>query len=321
MQHRTLGKTNKQISELGFGCWAIGGSSYGPVNDQDSLKALAFAFDHGITFYDTADIYGNGHSERLLGETFEGSSKRLQIFIATKAGWDFYHGGTKRNFSPEHIRFACEESLKRLKTDHIDLYQLHNPNLKELEDKQVFEALDQLKKEGKILHYGVSIHTPEEGLAVVKQGKAETIQAIFNMLDQRPADELFPETDKSSIGIIAREPLACGVLTGKYTKETVFHKMDHRNRWPRERYERDLDKVEKMCDVFNSKRVLLRQAAIEFALSFKSVSVVIPGMKTVQHVEDHLRAVEEPGLTGKEIEKIRDLYLSDPLFQTGFFRN
>lgn len=321
MKLRTLGKTGKQVSELGFGCWAIGGNSYGATNDDESLKALAYAYDQGITFYDTADIYGNGHSETLIGQTFQASSKRLKVFIASKVGWDFYHGGTKKDFSSDYIRFACGESLKRLKTDYIDLYQLHNPAPEVIEDGKMFTALEALKKEGKILHYGISIHTKRDGEAAIKNGKSEAIQVIFNLIDQRPVKDLFPLTDKQSIGIIAREPLACGVLSGKYTKESMFGKLDHRVRWKREKFEQDLEKAKRISDAFNTARTPIKQAAIEYVLSFKSVSAVIPGMKTVQHVADHLKAVNVPRLSTKEISDIRELYESDQLFQEGFYRN
>ena len=150
MKKRKLGRTGFEISELGFGAWAIGGTGYGPTDDRQSLKALKFAFDQGINFFDTADTYGHGHSESLIGEAFRASSTRVRIYIATKAGWDFYHGGDKKNFDPEYIRFACGESLRRLRTDYIDLYQLHNPKLEIIEEGRVFKVLAQLKQEGKI---------------------------------------------------------------------------------------------------------------------------------------------------------------------------
>lgn len=321
MKSRLFGKTGKKVSELGFGCWAIGGNSYGPTDDKNSLEALAYAHDQQITFYDTADIYGNGHSEELVGQTFQGSSKRLKVFIATKVGWDFYHGGTKKNYSRDYIRFACGESLKRLKTDYIDLYQFHNPTPELIEEGKIYDVLDELKKEGKILHYGTSIHTMRDGTACVKNGKSEALQVIFNLINQRVVKELFPKTDEAKIGIIAREPLACGVLSGKYTKESVFHKMDHRNRWKREKYEQDLEKAARISEAFDSKRTPLKQAAVEYVLSCDSVSVVIPGMKTVQHITDHLKAVEAPRLTAQEIADIRDLYHQEKLFQAGFYQN
>jgi len=321
MKFRTLGRTSKQISELGFGCWAIGGTGYGPTNDQDSLKALSFAYDNDITFYDTADVYGDGRSEKLVGQTFKESSKRLKVFIASKAGWDFYHGGTRKDFSAKHIRFACGESLKRLKTDHIDLYQLHNPKRDDIEKGEIYKVLDELKKEGKILNYGTSIHRIDEGVSVINNQKSDTLQVIFNLIDQRPLKELFPLAEKNKVGIIAREPLACGLLTGKYTAESKFHKADHRNRWMPDKYLKDLKKIKRVQEVFDTRKVSLKQAAIEFVLSSSAVSTIIPGMKTVQHVEDHLKAVLDPRLSVEEISRIQDIYESDDIFQEGFYHN
>src|SRR3989338_3634998 len=204
MKTRRLGRTSIQVSEVGFGCWAIGGSSYGPTDDGESLRALSFAFDQGINFFDTADTYGNGHSESLVGEVFKESSKRLKAVIATKVGFDFYHGGTKKNFDPDYIRFACGESLKRLRTDYIDLYQLHNTKMEEIEDGSMFRVLSELKREGKIRHWGVSIHVVEEGKKVVEAG-AETIQAIYNIIDQRIKAELMPICEEHEVGLVARE--------------------------------------------------------------------------------------------------------------------
>ena len=321
MEKRKLGRTGLQVSELGFGCWAIGGTSYGPTNDQESLKALSYAFDHGINFFDTADTYGHGHSEELVGETFKESSKRLQVVIASKVGWDFYHGGNKKNFDSAYIRFACGESLKRLKTDYIDLYQLHNPKLEMIEEGNVFKILAELKKEGKIRHCGVSIHLAREGAAAIQNGTSETIQAIYNIVDQRIKYELVPLCEEHDMGLIAREPLYCGLLSGKYTAETKFSKDDHRNRWMKDKYLTDLKKIERIKTAFDCNKVSLKQAAIEFVLCEKAVSVVIPGIKTVSHVEDHLRAVNEPKLTPEEISQIHKLYQEDELFQTGFYRN
>lgn len=321
MKKRKLGRTGLEVSELGFGCWAIGGYSYGPTDDRESLKALQYAFDHGINFFDTADTYGEGHSEELLGEVFDTSSKRLQVVIATKVGWDFYHGGSKKNFEADYIRFACGESLRRLRSDWIDLYQLHNPKLEMIEDGSVFKVLDVLKKEGKIRHSGVSIHLAREGVAVIKNGKSEAIQAIYNLIDQRIKYELMPLCEEHEMGLIAREPLYCGLLTGKYTPESRFTKQDHRNRWMREKYLTDLKKIDRMKAAIDPNRIPLKQTAVEFVLFEKAVSVVIPGMKTVAHVEDHLRAVLEPKLTPEVIQKIHALYQEDELFQTGFYRN
>ena len=319
MKYRTLGRTGQSVSEIGFGAWAIGGTSYGPTRDKDSLQALAAAWDHGVNFFDTADTYGQGHSEELIGKFLKG--KRHQAFIATKAGWDFYHGGSKKNFDSDYLRFACGESLKRLQTDAIDLYQLHNPKLEAIEKGEVFQVLEELKTAGKIRFYGVSVHTPAEALAVIRSGKADTVQLIFNLIDQRPVGEVFPLALEKNIAMIAREPLACGLLTGKYAAESKFTKKDHRNRWPREQIETDLKKIERIQSVLKTPRLTLVRAALEFVLSFEAVSVVIPGAKTRAQVLENVLASEDSRLRIEEVSVLRRMYEEDELFQTGFYRN
>ena len=319
MNYRTLGRTGQRVSEIGFGSWAIGGMSYGTTSDQESLEALQTAWEHGINFFDTAYTYGEGHSEELVGRFLKG--KRDQAFLATKVGWDFYHGGSRKNFAPDYIRFACDESLKRLETDRIDLYQLHNPRLEELEAGEVFKVLDELKAAGKIRFYGVSVHTPREALTVIRSGKADTIQLIFNLIDQRPVGEVFPEAERNGIGIIAREPLACGLLTGKYTAESRFPKNDHRNRWPKEKLETDLQKVERLRSVLSVPGPSLVQPTLEFILSFETVSTVIPGAKTKTQVLEQVKASEAPTLTQEEIEALRNIFVEEEIFQEGFYRN
>lgn len=319
MKYRVLGRTGLRVSEVGFGAWAIGGTSYGTTKDEESLEALATAWEHGVNFFDTADTYGNGHSEELIGKFLK--EKRDQAVIATKAGWDFYHGGVKKNFDPDYIQFACDQSLKRLQTDRIDLYQLHNPTLEMIERGEIFQVLDELKSAGKIRFYGVSIYVPPEALAVIRSGKPDTLQLIFNLIDQRQAAEVFPEAEAKGIGIIVREPLACGLLSGKYTAESKFPKNDHRNRWVRERMAGDLKKLERFKSLLPLNRVSLVPAALEFILSFEAVSVVIPGAKTKAQVLEHVRASEDPKLRIQEISLLRQAYEQDEIFQTGFQRN
>ncbi|MBI4430269.1 MAG: aldo/keto reductase [Candidatus Omnitrophica bacterium] len=318
MKHRTLGKTGLQVSEIGFGGWAIGGNSYGPTDDRVSLRAVKFAFDHGITFFDTADIYGEGRSEQLIGEALKG--KRDKVFIATKAGWDFYHGGTKKAFDAEYIRFAVCESLKRLKTDYIDVYQMHNPSLEQLKEGRFYAVLDELVKEGKIRTYGISIHTVDDGEAVLASGRAAVIQLILNIMDQRPMPELLPRAKDAGVGIIAREPLNCGMLTGKYGAGHEFKKGDHRRRWKPEKMAQDLKKLEEIKQIIKDTKVSLAQAALEFVLAQNGVSVVIPGAKTEDHVREHIRASESPALSESQLQALEALSREE-LFQSGFYHN
>ncbi len=318
MNYRKLGKTNLEVSEVGFGGWAIGGNSYGQTDDAESLRAIQAALDGGVNFFDTADIYGNGHSETLMGQALE--SRRNRVIIASKVGWDFYQGGVRQNFTPDYIEFACNKTLERLRTDYLDVYQLHNPNLETLGKEELYRPLEKLKKEGKIRFYGISIHVPQEGIAAIRLGCVDTLQLIYNLIDQRPAAELLPLAQEKNIGMIVREPFACGLLTGKYNKNVTFQGPDHRKRWKRDKIELDLDKLERLRKTFQS-QAPLPVLALEFVLVHPAVSAVIPGVKTVAQMCENLLASGTTHLSYQDIEKIKELYQSDPVFQTGFFRN
>lgn len=313
MKYRRLGRTNLEVSEIGFGSWAIGGEGYGPTNDKDSLWALETAWENGVNFFDTADTYGKGHSESLIG-SFLKNKPRDKIIIASKAGWDFYHGGTKKNFDPDYIKFACDESLKRLGVDRIDLYQLHNPVCEVIERGAVFDTLSELKAEGKIRFIGISIHEEKEAMAAIRDGRADTFQLTLNYLDQKMTGAVFQEAAKHDIGVIAREPLAFGTLSGKYKKDSVFAKEDHRRRFMPDKWETNLKKV----DLFRSKLpagITPAQAALEYVLSFSEVSTVIPGMKTRMQVLENLKAVSHAKLTGEKIKELRKYFQQEVLFR------
>ncbi len=205
MKYRVLGKTGIKVSEVGFGAWAIGGNahgnSYGPTDDKTSLDAVKKALDVGCNFFDTADVYGHGHSEELLGKALEG--RRDDVVIATKVGGDFYHGAPRMNFAPEYLLFALQRSLERLQTDHIDLYQLHTPPVQLVKNPSVFRVLEDIKKTGKILHYGISIHDPAAGILAMKTGHPSTIQVVYNILRQEAKNELFGAARENKVAIIA----------------------------------------------------------------------------------------------------------------------
>lgn len=317
MKYRKLGRTPLSISEVGFGGWAIGGTGYGPTRDDDSHAALLKAYERGVNFFDTADTYGHGHSEELIGKFLKEISAG-EIVIATKAGWDFYRGdGSRKNFEPDYLRFACDQSLKRLGLEAIDLYQLHNPSRELIQRGEVLETLSGLKKSGKIRFIGISIHRPEEGMAAIRDGRVDALQVVFSLLDQRMRDTLLVEAGKSHIGIIVREPLACGLLTGKYGPGHEFVKGDHRRRWSREKFELDLQKIERIKQVILSDRILLPQAALEYVLSFRAVSTVIPGAKTADQVIQNLRASEAPALGAQDISRLRAQWDQEEIFSKG----
>src|SRR3989338_1763523 len=236
MKFREFGSTGIKVSEVGMGCWAIGGNqfgnSYGSTDDTESLKAIKRAVELGCNFFDTADVYGHGHSEELLGLAL--NKIREKVIIATKVGGAYFYNNEKWghiNFSPEYIEFALEQSLHRLKTSYIDIYQLHNPSLKMIKEGEVFKPLRKLQKDGKIKFVGVSVHTLDEGVAALEH--ADVIQCVFNMIDPKNY-ELLESAKRMGIGIIVREPLANGFLSGKYTKESKFEHGDIRSRMPEE---------------------------------------------------------------------------------------
>lgn len=319
MKYRPLGRTGLKVSEIGFGCWAIGGTSYGPTKDSDSLQALETAYARGVNFYDTADTYGHGHSEKLLAQFLKGKP-RDKVIIASKTGWDFYHGGSKKNFDSDYIRFACDESLKRLDVDTIDLYQLHNPSLELIKEGRVVSVLEELKKAGKIRFIGISIHLESEALAAMEDPRVDTLQVIFNLIDQRMAEKVFTQAKEKNIGMIAREPLYCGLLTDKYSATHEFAKDDHRRRWHKDKLELDFEKIAKFKTILATKRLSLTRAALEYVLDFEEVATVIPGAKTKTQVLENLLASEDPKLRIEEASCLQELYGREIIFKKGFFR-
>ncbi len=308
MKYRTLGKTGLKVSEVGFGAWAIGGNnygnSYGPTDDQVSIAAVERAFELGCNFYDTADVYGHGHSEQLLGQALKGH--RNEVILATKVGGDFYHDPPRMNFNPDYLEFASAKSCERLQTDYIDLYQLHNPPIQLLKNGKTFEGLEKLKDSGRIRHYGVSIHDPQEGLLWMKYGKLAAVQVVFNLLRQEAKNQLFQAAREQNMAIIAREPLSNGFLSGKFNIDSTFPSGDIRSNFPRN-YLVGLIRAAQQLRLLESKTRTLAQASIRFALDHKDVSTVIPGAKTPQQTEENIKASELPSLTGEELLRIRYL--------------
>jgi len=227
------------------------------------------------------------------------------------------HVGHKKNFNPTYIRFACEQSLQRLKTEYIDLYQLHNPSLEVLQQGQAMEVFEKLKQEGKIRFIGVSVHTEAEAVALLKDDRVEALQLIFNLLDQRMADKVFDLAAQRNVGVIVREPLASGLLTGKYPPGYEFPKNDHRRRWLREKREYDWEKIRMMQQVLAGKGIPLGRAALEFVLSFKNVSTVIPGAKTKAQALENAEAVFNPRLQTQDFQDFKEIYVREEIFKKG----
>jgi len=311
MKYRQLGRTGLQVSEIGFGAWGIGGSSkgaisYGPTDDSESCKALLRAFDLGITFYDTADLYGYGHSEKLLGTTFH--NLRHRVVIASKVGLLDQSGA--QDFSPPHIRSSLEATLKRLNSDYIDLYQLHDPPIGLIEsDPSICETLGSLRKEGKIRAYGISLRHPDDSLIATGKLGFAAVQVNFNMIDQRLLENgsLGACRDRG-VGIISRTPLCFGFLTGKYPAQTQFHAQDHRSKWPSRQ-------VELWANAYRLFRCALplngqtdAQIALRYCLSYPEISTAIPGMLLDTEVEENVAASALGPLSEREREDIEAIY-------------
>jgi len=309
MRSRGLGRTGVHVSEIGFGAWAIGGNahgnSYGPTDDAASVAAVGRALDLGCTFFDTADVYGWGHSEAVLRDGL--GEHRDEVVLATKVGGDFYHGGVRMNFEPDYIRFALDRSLERLGTDHVDLYQLHNPPAEMFGDPKAYGVLDELQDENKVRHYGVSVHQPEEALAAIGAGKPATIQVPFSLFRQEWAEEVLPAAQRAGVGVIAREPLANGFLTGKYTGEEAFVAGDIRAHWPKPMLRARSKAAQSFSFLLGGETKTLAQAALRYVLSFEAVSTAIPGIKTPAHAEEDL-AAPGPPFDGAQLRRCAEIY-------------
>jgi aryl-alcohol dehydrogenase-like predicted oxidoreductase len=317
MRYRPLGRSGTLVSEIGFGTWGLGGTrggsvAYGPTDDRQSLAALHRAFDLGVTFYDTADLYGQGHSEELLGEAF--AHQRADVFLATKAG---FLDGTKQDFSPRHIERALEGSLRRLRTSYLDLFLLHNPPRDALlEQPAVWRLLETLRECGKVRGIGVSVRSPDDGLALVDALAPDAIEVNFNLADQRAAEDgLFARCLDRGIGVIVRTPLCFGFLTGAYAESARFDAGDHRGRWSPEQRTRWHQAHEVFGECLTQERGQTpAQLALRFCLSHPGVSTVIPGMLSVTHVKENVRASDLGPLEAGDLERIARTYEGQTFF-------
>jgi aryl-alcohol dehydrogenase-like predicted oxidoreductase len=315
MRYRVLGRTGMKVSEVSFGAWAIG-SAWGKVDDAESMAALHRAVDLGVNFIDTADVYGDGKSERLVARLRKERSE--QIYIATKAGRKLTPHVPEK-YTVKNIQKFVEESIKNLKVDALDLLQLHCPPPAVYYERGLFDGLDEMVKAGKIRNYGVSVEKVEEALKAIEYPGVKTVQIIFNMFRQRPAELFFREAEARKIGIIARVPLASGLLTGKMNRDTKFSADDHRtfNRkgqaFDRGETFAGVDFVKGLKAVEELKRIMpagmtMTQFALRWILMFDTVSCVIPGAKKPAQVEDNCRASGFPRIPGAVMRQVRGIY-------------
>jgi aryl-alcohol dehydrogenase-like predicted oxidoreductase len=315
MHYRTLGRTGWQVSEISFGAWAIG-AAWGPVDDRESMAALHRAADLGVNFIDTADVYGDGRSERLVAQLRKDRSET--IHVATKAGRRL-SPHTADGYNAQNLAAFVERSLRNLATDSLDLLQLHCPPPAVYDGPRVFEILDRMREAGKLRHYGVSVETVEEALQAIQYPGVQTVQIIFNLFRQRPAELFFSEAQKRRVGILARVPLASGLLTGRITAQTAFPPNDHRN-FNRHGEAFDVGETFSGVDLETGLRAVeeLRaiappgmtpaQFALRWILMHDVVTCAIPGGKRPAQIEENLAASGLPPLTGTQMEGARGVY-------------
>jgi aryl-alcohol dehydrogenase-like predicted oxidoreductase len=315
MNYRILGRTGWKVSEISFGAWAIGGA-WGGVDDKESLAALHAALDGGVNFFDTADVYGDGHSERLMAKLRR--ERKEKFYIATKAGRRL-PTQTPEGYSRRNLTGFIERSLKNLDAEAIDLLQLHCPPTPVFYLPEVFGMLDDLVKAGKLRHYGVSVEKVEEALKAIEFPNVQTVQIIFNLFRQRPAELFFPEAQRRQVGILARVPLASGLLSGKITRASRFAKDDHRNF---NRHGEAFDRGETFSGVdfetglravgalkaFVPQGATLAQLALRWILQFPAVTCAIPGAKRPAQVAENIVASKLPPLSPATMKKIGVIY-------------
>lgn len=315
MNYRTFGNTGWQVSEVGFGAWAIGGD-WGHVAQEDALAALRTAIENGVNFIDTADVYGDGRSERLVGQVIKEFPEK--IYVATKAGRRL-DPFVAEGFTRENLTAFIDRSLKNLDVERLDLVQLHCPPTEVYYMPEVFGYLDELVDEGKIQYYGVSVEKVEEAIKAIEYPNVTSVQIIFNIFRQRPAELFFPLAQKKDVAILTRVPLASGLLTGKMSEETTFPESDHRN-YNREGeafdvgetfagvpFKTGLAAVDELRSLV-PEEFSMAQFALRWILMFDAISLAIPGAKNPKQAKENAAAAELPALDRETMMKIEGIY-------------
>ncbi|MBN2628187.1 MAG: aldo/keto reductase [Spirochaetales bacterium] len=316
MKYRKLGKTGFEVSEISLGTWQLGGGWGKPFDEEEAYRTLNLAIDEGINFLDTADVYSGGLSEKAVGKIIR--ERKEDIVLATKAGRRL-NPHAPEGYTPANIEGFIDDSLKNTGCDSLDLVQLHCPPTDVYYKPELFDALDRMREAGKIRHYGVSVERVEEALKAIEYPGVETVQIIFNMFRQRPAELFFSQAAIKDVGIIVRVPLASGLLTGKFSRDTRFEKQDHRtfNRngeafdkgetFAGIPYEKGLDAVEELREIFPGEELLV-MPALKWILMHEQVSCIIPGASRSSQVTSNVQASGYPDLTGEQMERVRDVY-------------
>lgn len=324
MKYRTLGKSGIRVSEIGFGAWTIALDWWGKkIDDDEAKRMLKRAYDLGINFFETGDMYGKGKSEKLIGEVFKGM--RNEIVISTKYGYEFEgatqigHNELPQRFDPLFTEHALKNSLARLQTDHIDVYGLHNPKMYHIKDDTIFHTLDNKINEGVIGTYqvalGPAIGWTQEGLESMKRPNVSAVQTVYNILEQTPGNELIDAAATKDVGILVRVPDASGILTGKVTADTKIDEKDHRSVRRGEWIKSALQKVEQLRPIAQRNGLSITELAIKFILSKNPVSSVLPTVVSVEEIEQFAAMSDGHYLPSTDMAEIASLYMSWPPYE------
>ena len=317
MKYRHLPRTELDLSEIGFGAWTVGTTWWGRIEESDKVLLLEQAVEMGVNFFDTADTYGEGYGEEIIAKAL--GHERHNIVIATKFGYDIYsnierigHQERPQKFEPDFIRYACEQSLRRLRTDYIDIYQLHNPRIDTIEKDEVFGVLDELVKEGKIRYYGSALGPDigwfEEGEASMQERKVSSLQIIYSILEQEPALQFFPIAEDEQVGLLSRVPHASEILTDRYAQPPTFEAGDHRSNRRQEWMANAWKKREQVKFLAEGTGRSMAQAAIKFCLAQGAIVSVLPNITSMDQLVEYTSAVDTPDLIIEESQQITGLW-------------
>ncbi|MCA9811889.1 MAG: aldo/keto reductase [Nitrosarchaeum sp.] len=324
MKYNKLGRSGIKVSEIGFGAWTIALDWWGKkIDDEEAKRMLKKAYDLGINFFETADMYGKGKSEKLIGEVFKGM--RDEIVISTKYGYDFSeaeqigHAELPQDFSPEFTRKALKASMERLQTDYLDVFGLHNPKLNHLRNESTFETLDEMIKDGKIkssqVALGPAIGWTQEGLEAMERNSVTAVQTVYNILEQTPGNELIEKAQKQDIGILVRVPDASGILTGKVKADTVIPTNDHRKDRKIEWRRTALEKVEQFRHIAERNGLNITEFAIKFILSKNSIASVLPTVINEEEIEMFASISDGKYINSSDMREIDELYKTWPAYE------
>jgi len=317
MKYRTLGKSGIKVSEIGFGAWTIGLDWWGKkLDDNEASRMLKRAYDLGINFFETADIYGSGKSEKIIAQVFK--DMRNDVVYSTKWGYDMYsakqvgHNELPQKHNQEFLQFAIRHSLDRLQTDYIDVYSLHNPKMDAIKDDKLFASIDYMVKKGMIRSHGVAlgpaIGWKDEGLEAIEKRNIACLQTVYNILEQDPARDFMQAAEQRNVGIMVRVPDASGLLTGKVNADTKFDKNDHRSFRKQDFIIEAMQKIENMRPLASSKGWSITELAIKFILSQKQISVILPTMVSIEEIELFASLSDGRYLNSTEIAKMEEMY-------------